>query len=155
MPVLKKNNPLMAVFLPEDPIRPGLTWKFRTEEDRFLTSLHWENDVKAILCAAYCAWIPSSMEDLAEASKIIEGIDNNILIAYTVWSYAKGAGRRIVNESIKAGIAQRPTVNRVLTLSPATDMARSFHLGNGAFVYSTNVGNGHVNYEYPMEKIKW
>jgi hypothetical protein len=47
-----------------------------------------------------------------------------------------------------------PSVTRFVTLSPKTDVARRFHLRNGAIVFRENVDT--VNYEYtkPITKVE-
>ena len=54
-----------------------------------------------------------------------------IAIAYTVWSNKKGGGKLIVKEVFKM-IKKSNHLNRLVTLSPLTEMARNFHLRNGA-----------------------
>jgi hypothetical protein len=56
----------------------------------------------------------------------------NCAVFYTVWSYQRGAGREIVNGVAERIKNQRPWVKRFVTLSPLTDMARNFHIKNGA-----------------------
>ena len=54
-----------------------------------------------------------------------------IAIAYTVWSNKKGGGKLIVKQVFKM-IKKSNHLNRLVTLSPLTEMARNFHLNNGA-----------------------
>ena len=60
-----------------------------------------------------------------------------IAIAYTVWSKKKGGGKLIVNEVFKK-IKKSNHLNRLITLSPLTEMARDFHLRNGAVELQVN-----------------
>jgi hypothetical protein len=65
---------------------------------------------------------------------------------YTVWSYDKGAGREVVfavTDWIKQNM---PEVDRFVTLSPPTEMARKFHTRNGAVELQHNGET--VNFEY-------
>ena len=48
-------------------------------------------------------------------------------------------------------IKETKPVNRYVTLSPQTEMARKFHLANGATVLQVNSTS--VNYEYAGEII--
>ena len=48
-----------------------------------------------------------------------------------MWSKKKGGGKLIVKEVFKT-IRKSSHLNRLITLSPLTDMARNFHLRNGA-----------------------
>ena len=60
----------------------------------------------------------------------------NTAVFYTVWSYARGAGRQIVNSVAEHIRSTQPEITRWVTLSPLTDMAEQFHLRNGARLHS-------------------
>ena len=68
-----------------------------------------------------------------------------IAIAYTIWSKKKGGGKLIVKEIFKM-IKKSNHLNRLITLSPLTDMARKFHLHNGAIEIQVN--DETQNFEY-------
>ena len=70
-----------------------------------------------------------------------------IAIAYTVWSKKKGGGKLIVKEVFKK-IKKSNHLNRLITLSPLTEMARNFHLRNGAKELSVNKET--QNFEYKV-----
>ena len=70
-----------------------------------------------------------------------------IAIAYTVWSKKKGGGKLIVKEVFKK-IKKSNHLNRLVTLSPLTDVARSFHLRNGAIELQVNEKT--QNFEYKV-----
>ena len=70
-----------------------------------------------------------------------------IAIAYTVWSKKKGGGKLIVKEVFKK-IKKSNHLNRLVTLSPLTDMARNFHLRNGAVELQVNQDT--QNFEYKI-----
>ena len=70
-----------------------------------------------------------------------------IAIAYTVWSKKKGGGKLIVKEVFKM-IKKSSHLNRLVTLSPLTDMARKFHLKNGAIELQVNEES--QNFEYKI-----
>ena len=70
-----------------------------------------------------------------------------IAIAYTVWSKKKGGGKLIVKEVFKK-IKKTNHLNRLVTLSPLTEMARNFHLKNGAFELQVN--DETQNFEYKI-----
>ena len=70
-----------------------------------------------------------------------------IAIAYTVWSKKKGGGKLIVKEVFKK-IKKSNHLNRLITLSPLTDMARNFHLRNGA--EELRVNKETQNFEYKI-----
>ena len=70
-----------------------------------------------------------------------------IAIAYTVWSKKKGGGKLIVKEAFKK-LKKSNHLNRLVTLSPLTDMARNFHLSNGAKELQVNKET--QNFEYQI-----
>ena len=72
-----------------------------------------------------------------------------IAIAYTVWSTKKGGGKLIVKEVFKV-IKKSNHLNRLVTLSPLTEMARNFHLRNGAVEIQVNEST--QNFEYKIIK---
>ena len=72
-------------------------------------------------------------------------MQGSIAIAYTVWSKKKGGGKKIVREVYKM-IKESNHLHRLVTLSPMTDMARKFHLRNGA--KELRVNKTTVNFEY-------
>jgi hypothetical protein len=70
-----------------------------------------------------------------------------IAIAYTVWSKKKGGGKLIVKEVFKK-IKKSNHLNRLVTLSPLTDMAKKFHSRNGAKLIQVNETT--QNFEYKI-----
>ena len=70
-----------------------------------------------------------------------------IAIAYTIWSKKKGGGKLIVKEVFKM-IKKSNYLTRLITLSPLTDMARNFHLKNGAVELQVNKET--QNFEYKI-----
>ena len=70
-----------------------------------------------------------------------------IAIAYTVWSKKKGGGKLIVKEVFKK-IKKSNHLNRLVTLSPLTDMAFKFHSKNGAKLLQVNETT--QNFEYKV-----
>jgi len=75
-----------------------------------------------------------------------DGQRGEIVIAYTVWSRKRGAGKEIIK---KLGEwVKENKFARLVTLSPLTDMARKFHLSNGAIEIGVNETT--QNFEYKM-----
>ena len=70
-----------------------------------------------------------------------------IAIAYTIWSKKRGGGKLIVKEVFKM-IKKSNHLNRLITLSPLTEMARNFHLNNGAVELQVNAET--QNFEYKI-----
>ena len=69
-----------------------------------------------------------------------------IAVFYTIWSYKKGAGKKLILESVDYLYKNCTNIKRFVTLSPQNEMARNFHLKNGAFLLNYNSNT--VNYEY-------
>ena len=138
----------------EDPVRPELDNEFRTSYGRKIYGVKYQNDIHAVMCFAFTNSIPKSVEELDMMSRdaYLQSINRDfkvgqIAIAYTVWSKKKGGGRLIVKEVFKK-IKKTNHLNRLVTLSPLTDMARKFHLSNGAIEISVNETS--QNFEYKM-----
>ena len=106
------------------------------------------------MCFAFTNEIPKNVKELDMMSKdaFLQSAqrDQNvgkIAIAYTVWSKKKGGGKLIVKEVFKL-IKKSNHLNRLVTLSPLTDMARKFHLSNGAV--EVRVNEESQNFEYKL-----
>ncbi|MAV77138.1 MAG: hypothetical protein CMG02_02185 [Candidatus Marinimicrobia bacterium] len=138
----------------EDPIRPDLDIKFRTSHGRKIFGVKHNNKICAIMCFGFTNEIPRSIEefDLMTKDAHLQSAWRDqkvgrIAIAYTVWSKKKGGGKLIVKEVFKI-IKKSNHLNRLVTLSPLTDMARNFHLRNGAKELSVNENS--QNFEYKI-----
>ena len=140
----------------EDPVRPELDNKFRKDWGRKIYGLKLGNETVAIMCFAFTNQIPKSVYelDLFSRDAFLQSAtrDQNvgqIAIAYTVWSNKKGGGKLIVKEVFKM-IKKSNHLNRLVTLSPLTEMARNFHLKNGA--EEIRVNEETQNFEYKIIK---
>jgi hypothetical protein len=72
---------------------------------------------------------------------------HDVACLYTIWSIKRGAARKLVLNMLHH-LKTEKNVRCVVTLSPYTDMAKRFHLSNGAFLYRENELT--VNYEYHL-----
>jgi hypothetical protein len=135
-------------LLRDDTVRPELNYDFRFSNGRECFSLSGDTDIHAIICVAYTHQVPKTVAELDEYAFNDFNDPNSIAVFYTVWSYKKGAGRDIVFMVVDLIKQTKPWVKRFVTLSPKTEMARKFHLGNGAFILSENEES--VNYEYKV-----
>tara|TARA_S200000501_G_scaffold342204_1_gene352161 strand:- start:396 stop:974 length:579 start_codon:yes stop_codon:yes gene_type:complete len=141
----------------EDPVRPELDNKFRTSYGRKIYGVKFKDEIHAVMCFAFTDEIPKSVEELDLLSKdaYLKNIQRDpnkvgkVAIAYTVWSKKKGGGKLIVNEVFKM-IKKSNHLNRLVTLSPLTDMAKKFHLRNGATQLQVNKTT--QNFEYRVIK---
>ena len=130
----------------EDPVRPELTLEFRTSPGRTIYALlNDQGERAATICVAYTKMVPTSTKELDKFTDP----DGHIAVAYTVWSKERGAGRLIVNQLI-AHARKQDQITRVVTLSPLTDMARRFHIKNGAAELQVNSTT--QNFEYEIDK---
>ena len=140
----------------DDPVRPELNNEFRTSYGRKIFGVKYQNEIHAVMCFAFTNDIPRSVNDLDQLSKdaFLQSVqrDQNvgkIAIAYTVWSKKKGGGKLIVKEVYKM-IKKSNHLNRLVTLSPLTEMAKKFHLRNGAELLQVNEQT--QNFEYKVIK---
>ena len=140
----------------EDPVRPELDLEFRTSFGRKIFGVKYKKEICAIMCFGFVNEIPKTVKELDLFTKdaYLQSAqrDQNIgkiAIAYTVWSKKKGGGKLIVNEVFKK-IKKSNHLNRLVTLSPLTEMATKFHLKNGAKLIQIN--DNTQNFEYTISK---
>jgi hypothetical protein len=144
----------------EDPVRPELSLEFRQSHGRKIYGIKdEEGDIAAVMCFAFTHGIPKSVEEMDAMSRDAAmqavhraGVQGSIAIAYTVWAKKKGGGKHMVNEVYKM-IKGSHHIDRLITLSPLTDMARKFHLKNGAKEVQVNLTT--QNFEYEVELSEW
>tara|TARA_X000000368_G_scaffold370827_1_gene320245 strand:- start:112 stop:663 length:552 start_codon:yes stop_codon:yes gene_type:complete len=136
----------------DDPVRPELDNEFRTSYGRKIYGVKYKNEIYAIMCFAFTNKIPRTVKELDNLSKdaflqsaLRDQKVGKIAIAYTVWSKKKGGGKLIVKEVFKM-IKKSNHLNRLVTLSPLTEMATKFHLRNKAKLISVN--DETQNFEY-------
>lgn len=132
------NDPLIDL-LKDDPVRPSIPSSSRVHDHAEILVLIEEEKPAAVVCVAYLNEVPTTEGELGR-------VGENVAAFYTIWSYAQGAGRRLIREARAHIELNRPGVSRFVTLSPKTEMARRFHISNGAHVLSDNETS--VNYEY-------
>ena len=138
----------------EDPVRPELDNNFRTGYGRKIYGVEYLGEIHAVMCFAYTNKVPKSVDELEKLStdaflqtSMRDQSGGQIAIAYTVWSKKKGGGKLIVKEVFKK-IKKSNHLNRLVTLSPLTDMATKFHERNGAKLIQINETT--QNFEYKV-----
>ena len=130
-------------YIKDDPVRPHLSADYRTSQGRQVWALFDDQyavaddpseDPRAIICIAYTNAVPKNESEMHwySAASGEGAVSTDTVVFYTVWSYERGAGRTIVNQVAEHVRQTRPEVKRWITLSPLTDMARKFHINNGA-----------------------
>ena len=139
----------------EDPVRPELDNIFRRSYGRKIYGVKYMGEIHAVMCFAYTNEIPKNIDELDKFSHdaFLQSAHRDqkvgrIAIAYTVWSKKKGGGKLIVKEVFKK-IKKSNHLNRLITLSPLTDMASKFHKRNGAKLLQVNKTSQNFEYEIP------
>ena len=136
----------------KDIVRPEYDVEFRISEDREVFA--WGRSLvpyqvySSLCCVAYTHEIPINMNQLTEYSINHSPYRGDIAVAYTVWncSDTKGSGRSLIL-ALQEHFKQDTRINRLVTLSPLTEMAKKFHLSNGAKLLSTNPESYNFEYE--------
>lgn len=139
--IIDSSDPYLA-YIKDDPVRPHIPLEERVNQRSRIFVLLDQDKVNAIVCAKFCKGIPASEHELLEN----DSNEPDTVVFYTIWSYAPGAGAKLINEGLDKVKTSLPNIKKFVTLSPTTDMARKFHLKNGASVYRVNPDS--INYEY-------
>jgi hypothetical protein len=135
------SDPLCSLIA-DDPVRPDIPIEFRVGLwSNVFVLLDDYGKPTAVVCARYCDQVPRSVEELAATPQL-----GTTAVFYTIWSYAPGAGRKLIVAARAWLLTNRAEIQQFVTLSPPTEMARVFHLRNGAQVFSVNSDT--VNYIY-------
>lgn len=144
---LKKTTfiELKDIDVSQDPVRPELNLKWRTSYNRRIFGLQCNEAIEGVICFAFTNDVPHTVRELDLMSRVATYEKNaDIIIAYTVWSRKKGAGKKIMQEALQ--YAKSNGFKRVVTLSPLTPMATHYHIRNGAKLLGHNPST--QNFEY-------
>lgn len=141
------NKP--EIWKNSDPVRPNLGVSYKTHPGRDVYGLV-DNSGKYIsfCCIARTLDIPIDIMSLSR----LTSINGSVCVPYTVWSLQKGAGKKIINQILILMSDPASGIERIVTLSPRTEMARSFHLRNGAKEIATNIVT--ANFEYELQSCQ-
>tara|TARA_B100000214_G_C23963296_1_gene626418 strand:- start:1315 stop:1755 length:441 start_codon:yes stop_codon:yes gene_type:complete len=127
-----------------DPVRPELGVSFKTYPGREVFGLRDESGkYVAFCCVARTLQVPWDIMSLSSFT----ANDGTVYVPYTVWSLKKGSGKAIINALLDKVRGSEEDIRRVVTLSPRTDMARNFHLRNGAKEIAVHVVTANFEYE--------
>ena len=144
--LIKDLSNKLLDFIKDDPVRPEIPTEFRVSNGRLVAALaEKEDDPDAMVCVSFHDFIPEDVKDLDNTAQV-----PTTAIFYTIWSYKSGKGQELLRAAVKGIQEQYPSVTRFVTLSPKTNIARRFHLKNGAIVFRENVET--TNYEYTVDK---
>lgn len=129
-------------LIKDDPVRPEIPLEQRVNENSQIFVLKDDNDQPlAVTCVKFLDHIPAAVDELAERA-----VHTNTAVFYTIWSYAAGAGRTLIEQAQQQIRSEHPEVETYVTLSPKTEMAKRFHHKNGAETFRENADS--VNYLY-------
>jgi hypothetical protein len=140
--IIKTLEDSLTQLIKDDPVRPEIPLEQRVNENSKIFVLKDDEDKPlAVTCVKFLASVPATVHELTETV-----VQSNTAVFYTIWSYAAGAGRSLIEQAQAQIKQEHPEVETFVTLSPKTEMARRFHLKNGASVYRENSES--VNYLY-------
>lgn len=128
-------------LLKDDPVRPEIPASERVNSNSRIYVLKDGDQTRAVTCVKFLDTVPAAVEDMSR-----EINSATTAVFYTIWSYAAGAGRDLIIAAQKSIEQEFPGIQTYVTLSPKTEMARRFHLKNGAGIYRENPNT--VNYIY-------
>ena len=128
----------VKLYIQKDPVRPHMKAESRIALGREMYHI----DEQAFICLAFLNKIPVSEDELLTSNV------GDIAVAYTVWSLKKGLGRKIIFETQKH-IQDTFRFSRLVTLPPKTEMAKKFHLSNGATLLQESEHS--YNFEYNLK----
>ena len=128
-------------YIKDDPVRPEISREFRVSNNRFILAITEDGIPASMVCVSLHDFVPETVTDLDRTSS-----NPTTAVFYTIWSYQAGSGSILLREGLNFIRQLFTTVDVFVTLSPKTEMARRFHLKNGATVYRENLDT--INYRY-------
>ena len=131
----------LETLIKDDPVRPEIPVTKRVNSNSRIYMLKDGDQTQAVTCVKFLGAIPAAVDDLVE----LVG-SATTAVFYTIWSYTAGAGRDLIIETQKSIETEFPEIQTYVTLSPKTEMARRFHLKNGARELRENIDT--INYIY-------
>ena len=138
---IKELGNALLDFIKDDPVRPEIPPEFRVNSNRFIVVLMDDGKPASIVCVSLHNFIPASVDDLCNT---VDTPDTAVF--YTIWSYRAGSGAQLLREAVRNIQERYPKITTFVTLSPKTELAKRFHLKNGAVVFREN--DLTVNYKY-------
>ena len=139
--VLQLDAELKEIIL-DDPVRPSILAEKRVGHNKDIFYCRGDDGkISASTRVSYNDFVPSTEQEL-----FILTDNPTIAVFYTIWSYAPGMGRKLLNTVLSNLLEEKQNLQRFVTLSPKTEMARKFHIKNGAFMLQENAHT--INYEY-------
>ena len=121
----------------EDPVRPAIPMSWRQQQEIWAWIVDGQRE--ATVCVAWCDSVPDSEEVLLITPR------GHKAVAYSIWSSRAGAGSKLIT-AVQTKLQADPLCEGIFTVSPQTELARKFHITNGARIYRFNATT--VNYQY-------
>lgn len=126
-------------YISSDPVRPTISVEDRINSNSVVyiySSSGIEAD--AVLCVKFLSSVPASEYELLSTSS------GSVVIFYSIWSNRSGSGKELLKVvySMLKGFGYKDFV----TLSPCSELARKFHISNGASILRIN--DSSINYLY-------
>ena len=131
----------LQTLIQDDPVRPEIPLNQRVNANSRIYMLKSGDQTLAVTCVKFLTVVPAAVEDLVD---LVESATTAVF--YTIWSYAAGAGRDLIQQAQTSIQEEFPDISTYVTLSPKTEMARKFHLKNGARELRENSNT--INYIY-------
>jgi len=131
-------------YLQDDPVRPHIPHDIRVGVNKDIFVIEDQGHPQAITCVAYADYVPEDENELFDKT-----YQPRVAVFYTIWSYQSGAGRKLIFDVVEYIRQNLPNISRFVTLSPKTEMARKFHIKNGAYQLRENFNT--INYEYRVQ----
>lgn len=146
--ITELTDPLTSLIR-DDPVRPEIPLEQRINP--FAAVFVWRDSMSfeplAVTCVAFREFVPNSVIELSTVPRALP----TTAVFYSIWSYRPGAGRTLIRAAADYIRGQLPHVEQLVTLSPTTEMARQFHLRNGATIFRVNSDS--VNYLYSVPAL--
>lgn len=134
------NDPLTSV-IKDDPVRPHIPLEQRVNSLAEILLLKAGEEVLAATCMQFLKDIPEDEQDLVDLAEA-----KDVAVFYTIWSYKPGAGAELLKQAASWLLEEYKDIKAIVTLSPQTEMAKRFHMKNGASIRRQNETS--VNYQY-------
>ena len=131
----------LNLLILDDPVRPEIPVTDRVNANSRIYMLKNGDQTQAVTCVKFLSAVPAAVEDMVD---LVESATTAVF--YTIWSYAAGAGRDLIQQAQRSIQEEFPDISTYVTLSPKTEMARRFHLKNGARELRENSNT--INYIY-------
>jgi hypothetical protein len=143
--VIDHDEDEFAHLILSDPVRPHIPVQHRLGSNgRVLVLQNHAHEPQSVICVAFSDHVVTDESDLFS----YEADCATVCMLYSIWSLCKGGGQAMLPELKHWVRHNHAHIQRMVTLSPQTEMARRFHLKNGA--WELQVNSTTVNFEYDL-----